>query len=616
MHEIGDGSVYAALEARGLVVHHGVATLSPDNADAETALRLGVARGSLLLTIDQVDTTADGVPVLVSREHHLADAFSFTVVPPRPRTPPGPRVMSDPGPLVVGVDVGSQGTCAQALEPDGTLDRLQLRAPRAQPTRSPAGPSRTPASGCARSCRPWLRCAWPPPGARPRRGLVRLPARRPGGHRRAAGGPLRPALIWSDRRAGAECGRVAADWERQGLRERTGCNLDPGHVAAKIAWLRAHEPEIDRQASTYLLPGSWVAYQAAGELAVDPTNASSTGLLDSRRLAWCEEACAAFDVDPDRLGRLAPSDAVLGRLAPWLREAAGLSAGTEVVLGAGDEMAAVLGAGVIEPGEVCDVMGTAEPVCAVIGTPEVDPPAVVELHPHAMPDRWLLENPGWLSGGAYRWFRDELGGPEVARAAATGADVYELLNALALGAPPGADGVCWIPALSGAMAPEWNANARAGWFGLTAAHGRAHLARALLEGNALALRDVVEAIAASGHAPTGDGLRGRRRPGRLPAAPARRRNRASGHPPRRRRDDRARRGDAGGGRVGPALQRGRRRARDGRAAHRAGRTPTRPSASAMTLCTPATSPSTPRCAPLFHSTPAPAMAAAPDSRTP
>lgn len=86
LYEIGDGSVYAALEARGLVIHHGVATLSPVNADADTARRLDVARGSLLLTVDQVDTTADGVPVLVSREHHLADAFAFTVV----RHGPGP----------------------------------------------------------------------------------------------------------------------------------------------------------------------------------------------------------------------------------------------------------------------------------------------------------------------------------------------------------------------------------------------------------------------------------------------------------------------------------------------------------------------------------------------
>src|SRR5436305_4319475 len=146
-------------------------------------------------------------------------------------------------------------------------------------------------------------------------------------------------------------------------------------------------------------------------------------------------------------------------------------------------------------------MGTAEPICPATTAPALDPDGVTGLHPHADADGWLLENPGWLSGGAYRWFRDELGSVEAARAAATGGDVYELLNDLAAGAPAGADGVLWVPALAGATAPEWNADARAGWFGLTAAHGRAHLARALLEGNAFALRDVLEAIRAAGQEP-------------------------------------------------------------------------------------------------------------------
>ena len=100
---------------------------------------------------------------------------------------------------------------------------------------------------------------------------------------------------------------------------------------------------------------------------------------------------------------------MLGPVAAWLREAAGLAATTVVVLGCGDEMAGTLGAGVVEPGDVCDVMGTAEPVCAVTDVPLHDPSGVVELHPHADPESWLLENPGWLSGGAYRWFRDHLG---------------------------------------------------------------------------------------------------------------------------------------------------------------------------------------------------------------
>jgi xylulokinase len=325
---------------------------------------------------------------------------------------------------------------------------------------------------------------------------------------------LRPAIIWCDRRAGEECEAVAERTDPERLRVRTGCNIDPGHIAPKIAWLARHEPEIHRAAVAFAPPGSWVAWRAAGTLAVDPSNGSSTGVMDPRTRDWAPDACAAFEVDPARLPPVLRADAVLGPILAWLRDATGLDAGTLVVLGAGDEMAATLGAGVVEPGVVCDVLGTAEPVCAVVDEPAHDPTGLVELHPHADPDTWLLENPGWLSGGAYRWFRDELGGPETARAAESGADVYELLDDLAAGVPPGAGGVSWVPALAGAMAPEWNAHARAGWFGLTAAHGRAHLARALLEGNAAALRDVIEAMAGAGHPAhevvcVGGGARGR-----------------------------------------------------------------------------------------------------------
>ena len=419
-------------------------------------------------------------------------------------------MLSDP--LVVGVDVGSQGTCAQALEADGTLVATSyaahaLRYPR------PGWAEQDPAEWTAALVRTLAEIRAATAGREIAAlsfgsqldGVVAADA---------DGAPLHPALIWCDRRAGDVCSEVAARTDLERLRELTGCNLDAGHIAPKIGWLARHEPDVFQHAATFACPGAWVAWRATGELAVDPSNASSTGVLDPRAREWSSEACAAFDLDPARLPPVRPAHAVLGPIREWLRDAAGLDPGTLVVLGAGDEMAATLGAGVVEPGVVCDVMGTAEPVCAVVGEPAHDPTGVVELHPHATPDTWLLENPGWLSGGAYRWFRDELGGPEAARAAATGADVYELLNQLADNAPPGAAGVSWIPALAGAMAPEWNADARAGWFGVTAAHGRAHLARALLEGNALALRDVIDAIAGAGHAATevvcvGGGAKGR-----------------------------------------------------------------------------------------------------------
>ena len=523
-------------------------------------------RGALLLTIDQVDTTADGVPVLVSREHHLADAFSFTVL----RDGPGPHhrggALSGDGPLVVGDRRRFAGTCAQALEPDGTLVATSY-APHSLSYPRPGWAEQDPGEWTralvqtlaevrlAAAGRPIAALSF---GSQ----LDGLVATDRDGH------ALRPALIWSDRRAVAECERVAGRTDVEPLAAADRLQHRPRSRGGEDRLAACARARRRPRVASYLLPGSWVAWQAAGECAVDPSNASSTGLFDPRRMDWCEEACAAFEVDPDRLAPVRPADTVLGPVAPWLRDAAGLTADTEVVLGAGDEMAAVLGAGVVEPGEVCDVMGTAEPVCAVVAQPVLNVSEVVELHPHAVPGRWLLENPGWLSGGAYRWFRDELGGPEVARAAATGADVYELLNTLARGAPPGADGVCWVPALSGAMAPEWNAKARAGWFGLTAAHGRAHMARALLEGNALALRDVVEAIAASRSPPDWSGLRGRRRARRPAAGDPRAHNGAHGVSPARRGDDGEGRGHARRRGHWASRHGGPRRPGDGRSARR------------------------------------------------
>lgn len=402
--------------------------------------------------------------------------------------------------LVVGVDVGSQGTCAQAITADGTALATSYVA-HALSYPQPGWAEQDPGEwlGAVAQALSEVRTAVAPRRLRAIAfgsqldGLVAATA---------DGTPTGPALIWMDRRAGEECQWARGRLEPDRLRTLTGCNLDPGHVAAKMAWLRRHRPEQHSAARWLLLPGSFVAWRASEELAVDPSNASSSMLLEMRTQQWCEEACEGFGVDMEMLAPLRAAHHVLGPVAPWLRNAAGLDGSTLVVLGCGDEMAATLGAGVIDPGTVCDVMGTAEPVCAVVSEPALDDDCVTEVHPHACPDSWLLENPGWLSGGAYRWFRDELGSAEVARAAATGSDVYELLNDSAAAVGPGAGGVFWVPALAGATAPEWNPDARAAWFGLTAAHSRSHLARAMLEGNAFALLDVVQAMGTAGLEPT------------------------------------------------------------------------------------------------------------------
>jgi xylulokinase len=231
---------------------------------------------------------------------------------------------------------------------------------------------------------------------------------------------------------------------------------------------------------------------------VDYSNASSFALLDPRERRWSSPLLQLAELEDRLLPSVHAATEPVGTITAAFAEATGLDVGTIVSVGCGDEMAATLGAGVYEPGEVCDVVGTAEPVCAASDRPRADETMLVECHPHADPDAWLLENPGFVSGGNLRWFRDHLAPLELESERNGGGDAYDALVDLAAGVPTGSEGLVFLPCMQGAMAPEWNGAARGVFHGLTLAHTRAHLFRAILEGSAFALRDILEAMEAAG----------------------------------------------------------------------------------------------------------------------
>jgi xylulokinase len=204
------------------------------------------------------------------------------------------------------------------------------------------------------------------------------------------------------------------------------------------------------------------------------------------------------DIPESMLPEVVAATEPIATITVVFAEESGLDASTLVAVGCGDEMAATLGAGVFAPGEVCDVVGTAEPVCAASAEPREDPTMLVECHPHADPDAWLLENPGFVSGGNLRWWRDHFAPLEREAEAGGRGDAYDLLSRDAEGVPPGAEGLVFVPAMQGAMAPEWNGAARGVFYGLTLAHTRAHMTRAILEGSAFGLRDILEAMRNAG----------------------------------------------------------------------------------------------------------------------
>jgi xylulokinase len=301
------------------------------------------------------------------------------------------------------------------------------------------------------------------------------------------GEPLAPAIIWLDRRATEQSNAIGQAIDADRIRAITGLNLDASHVAPKVRWLRDTHPQVVERAAGLLLPGSALVAWMTGERVTDHANASSTLLYDLATCDWSPEMLDATGLRDAhaRLGRIAPAASVAGTLRPAAAEALGLAATTQVVVGTGDEHGASLGAGGIRPGIVIDIAGTAEPVCVAATTPVIDETGLVETHGHADPRVWLVENPGFVSGGSVTWFAESLGGGDAA--ARLDAEAERACE-------PGADGVTFLPTLMGATAPRWNDRARGVYAGLAPNHGRGHLYRALLEGCTFAVRDIVDRL--------------------------------------------------------------------------------------------------------------------------
>ena len=298
----------------------------------------------------------------------------------------------------------------------------------------------------------------------------------------ADGEALLPAIIWLDRRASAQVGAFDA-LDRKTIRRITGLNLDASHVAPKILWLRDAHPDVFERAAGLLLPGSALVAWLTGEQVLDHANASSTLLYEVSDRTWSAEMLDATGLDADRLGTICAAAEVAGPLRPAAAEAIGLTPSTRVVVGTGDEHGASLGAGAIREGIVVDISGTAEPVAVAAPKPTIDETGLLETHAHADPRVWLIENPGFVSGGSVRWFQDLFGGAAFAD-----------LDREARTSGPGSDGVTFLPTLSGSTAPRWNDRARGVFAGLSLNHDRGAMFRAVLEGCSFALRDIVDRL--------------------------------------------------------------------------------------------------------------------------
>jgi xylulokinase len=358
---------------------------------------------------------------------------------------------------LVGLDVGTSGVKALAVAPDG---QVLARAERGYPlsTPRPGWAEQDPAD--------WARAA--------KESLAELDVAEVAGiglsgqmHGLVALDAdervLRPAILWNDQRTAAECAEIE---ERIGLArliELTRNRALTGFTAPKLLWLRRHEPEVYERIAHILLPKDYVRLALTGERAIDVADASGTLLFDVANRRWSEEVLATLDIPGE-----------------WLPP---VSESTDIA-GAGDQQAAALGVGVIEPGTVSLVLGTSGVVLAALPVYAYDLQARVHAFCHAVPGTWQAMGVMLSAAGSLEWFHERLA-PDAS---------FDALVAEAEAWEPGAEGLLFLPYLAGERTPHADPDARGAFVGLQLRHDRGALVRAVLEGVAFGLRDSLDLI--------------------------------------------------------------------------------------------------------------------------
>ncbi|MFN2143801.1 MAG: xylulokinase [Anaerolineales bacterium] len=299
---------------------------------------------------------------------------------------------------------------------------------------------------------------------------------------------LRKAILWNDQRTGAECDQIREMIGKQKFISITGNDALTGFTAPKILWMKNHEPELYAQVDQILLPKDFVRFKLTGVYATDKAGGAGTVLFDLKTRTWSPEVLAALGIDPAWLPETYEGTEETGQITEEAAKTTGLAVGTPVFGGGGDQAAGAVGMGAVSPGVVSLTLGTSGVVFAATDAPLIEPDGRLHAFCHAVPGKWHFMGVMLSAAGSYRWFRDTL---------APGEDFGELAEKAGM-IEPGAEGLFFLPYLTGERTPHPDPLAKGAFVGLTVRHTRDHLTRSVLEGVAFGLRDSFELMKGAG----------------------------------------------------------------------------------------------------------------------
>lgn len=326
--------------------------------------------------------------------------------------------------------------------------------------------------------------------------------------------PLHNAILWCDHRGDAFLSEITEKIGGERLFQITANPALSGSTVSSLLWVKKNLPDIFKRCRHIMLPHEYIRFRLTGKCVTDVTSASSMQLLNVPERRWADELFEKLGIDRGVAGKLCECAETAGETTEEIRKATGLPAGIPVVAGGGDSVVSAIGTGAVREGECFTSVGTSGIICTNTKEIRVDAKGRVNTYCSAVPGMWSVITCSITSGYSLKWMKENFCLSDGETAKERGMDIYSLMDEMAGGVAPGAEGLIFLPYLMGDRTPHLNPDAKGVFFGITSKHGRAEFIRAVMEGAAYSLAEGTDifrelGIGLTRHVLCGGGARGR-----------------------------------------------------------------------------------------------------------
>jgi xylulokinase len=306
---------------------------------------------------------------------------------------------------------------------------------------------------------------------------------------------IRNAILWNDQRTEQQCREIT---EKAGgldqLLKYTNNQMLTGYTGGKILWLKQQEPENFKRVRIIINPKDYIRFRLTGNKSTDVSDASGFGFFDVKNCQWHKELIELAGLPFEIFPPVAESTDITGEVGSDASVETGLPAGVPVSGGGGDAVISTTGLGLVKPGRVAVTLGTSGVVAMGLPAYMDNPQGSLQLFRGNSPGTFTAMGATLAAAGSYHWFRNALGRYEIEKAAAAGKSAFYLLDQAAKATPSGAEGLIYLPHLTGQRCPVNDPLAKGAFIGLTAQHDKGHFARSVLEGVAFSLKEIYDLI--------------------------------------------------------------------------------------------------------------------------